>query len=147
MAIVVAGGLAIGGEVGWVARAHAADPATDKDYIAVFERGSNDRPFAVLEKPKGAPMGTGTNIEIDAFGLRVSAIDASQAEAFLHRLPALDRTKSQQLPPGFKVYADSQYVASSYADGSQKYKIIFTDPADVAGMGSSGGGAGGGGSM
>ena len=142
LVLVVVGGLVVAGEASWVPRAYAADPSPDKDYIAVYERGSDDQAFAVLEKPKGAPVGAGTNIEIDAFGLRVSAIDVPHAETFLHRLPELDRGKSQPLPPGFKVYADSRYVASSYADGSQKYKIIFTDPADAVGMGGSGGGAG-----
>jgi hypothetical protein len=155
LVLVVAGGLAIAGMVGWVPHAHAADPAPAKDYIAVFGRGSKDQAFALLEKPRGAPMGAGTNIEIDAFGLRVALIDGSHAEAVLRRLPALDRVKSRQLPPGFKLYGDSQYVALSYADGSQKYRIIFTDPADAVGRGgggagaggSAGGGMGGGGSM
>ena len=142
--VVVGMGFAVAGGVGEASRAYAADAAADKEYIAVFERGSNDQAFAVLEKPKGAPMGAGTNCEIDAFGLRVSAIDAPQAEAFLHQLPELEWGKRQDLPPGFKVYADSRYVAPSYASGSQKYKIVFTDPADFVGMGRSSSGAGGG---
>jgi hypothetical protein len=144
LVLVLVGGLVVAGEVGRVPRVYAAEVAADKEYIAVFERGSNDQAFAVLEKPKGAPLGAGTTLEIDAFGLRVSAIDTPQAEAFLHRLPELEWGKSQDLPPGFKVYADSRYVAPSYASGSQKYKIVFTDPADYVGMGRSNSGAGGG---
>jgi len=142
--VVVGVGFAVAGGVGDASRADAADVAANKEYVAVFERGSNNQAFAVLEKPKGAPIGAGTNLEIDAFGLRVSAIDAPQAEAFLRRLPELEWGKSQDLPAGFKVYADSRYVAPSYASGSQKYKIIFTDPADFVGMGRSGSGASGG---
>ncbi len=142
--VVVGMGFAVASGVGGGRPAYAADVAADKEYIAVFERGSNDQAFAVLEKPKGAPIGAGTNIEIDAFGLRVSPIDAPHAEAFLQRLPSLDRADSQDLPPGFKVYADSRYVVSSYASGSQRYKITFTDPVDAIGMGRSNSGAGGG---
>jgi len=124
--------------------AYAADVSADKEFMAVFQRGSNDQAFAVVEKPKGASVGAGTSVEIETFGLRVSAIDPLRAQALLRRLPALDRANSQNLPPGFKVYADSRYVASSYASGSQKYKITFTDPADFAGTGGSGSGAAGG---
>ncbi len=149
--VLVSAGLAVAGWVGGMSSAYAAAVVDGKEYIAVFERGSSDQAFAVLEKPKGVPVGAGTNVEIDAFGLRVSAIDAPHAEALLRGLPTLDRAKGQDLPPGFTVYADSRYVETSYASGSQKYKITFTDPADYVGMGRSnsgaGGGSGGGGSM
>jgi len=125
-------------------RASAADPVADKDYVVIYERGSDARPFAVVEKPKSVQTGAGTNIEIEAFGLRVSAVDAPHAGPLLRRLPELDKAKSRELPPGFRVYADGRYVAPSYAAGSHKYKIAFTDPADAVGMGKGGDGAGGG---
>jgi len=137
-------GFAVASWVSGMSPAYAAAMSGGKEYIAVFERGTQDQAFAVLEKPKGAPVGAGSNVEIDAFGLRVSAIDAPHAEALLRELPAMDWAKGQDLPPGFRVYADSRYVALFYASGSQKYKITFTDPADYVGMGRSNSGAGGG---
>jgi hypothetical protein len=144
--LAVAVGLLVEGEIGRVPRASAAEPVPDKDYVVIFERGSDARPFAVLEKPKSAQTGAGTSIEIEAFGLRVSPIDAPHAGALLRRLPELDSAKSRELPPGFRVYADSRYVVPSYAAGSHRYKIVFTDPADAMGMGKGGdaGGTGGG---
>lgn len=142
--LAVAAGLFLAGAIGRLPDASAADPVPDKDYVVIFERGSDARPFAVLEKPKSVQTGAGTNIEIEAFGLRVSAIDAPHAGELLRRLPELDRAKSRELPPGFRVYADSRYVALSYAAGSHKYKIAFTDPADAVGMGKGGDAAGGG---
>jgi hypothetical protein len=147
--ILVGRMLAVAGGFGTVPLAYAADPAPDREYVAVFRRGSNDQPFAIIEKPKGVPIGNGSNIEIDAFGLRVAPIEATHVKAFLQRLPELDPGERQKLPPGFTVYANKRYVQASYAGASQKYKIIFTDPADVTGMGggNEGGGGASGGSM
>ena len=146
LAVLVLAGLIAAGVIGETTRASAVDPAPELEYLAVFAPGHSAQPFAVLAKPKGVPMGTGTPIEIDAFGLGIAAIDGAQVKTYLHRLPELDRVGSQRLPPGFKVYADNRFVESSYADGSHKYKITFTDPANlVGGRGGSSGGAGGGG--
>jgi len=142
------GGLAIAGAVGSAPRSDAASAMPEKEYVAVFERGT-DQPFAVLAKPKGVPIGPGTNVQIQAFGLRIAPVDGSQLTALLHRLPELDRGERQQLPPGFQVYADRRYVAPAYAGASHKYTITFTDPADAVGLGgghgSGSGGAGDGG--
>jgi len=138
--------------VGWAPRAFAAD-APEKDYLAIYDRGQTDQPFAILEKPKGERVGAGTPVEIQAFGLRIAAIDGPRLAAALHRLPELDRAESRQLPPGVKVYADSRYVRLAYAGAAHTYKIAFTSPADVTGMGggdrggSDGTNGGGGGGM
>ncbi len=131
--------------------AYAADPPSQKEYIAVFPRGGDEQPFAIIEKPIGVPINDRGPIGIEAFALRVATIDAARAKAILHRLPELDAGVSQKLPPGFTVYADKRCVQVSYAGASQKYKLTFTDPADAAGpggggeSGGNGGGAGGGG--
>lgn len=133
------------GRFGSLPLAFAADAAPDKEYVAVFRRGGNDQPFVIIEKPIGIPIGKGSKVEIDAFALRIATIDATQAKAFLRRLPALDAGESQKLPPGFTVYADKRYVKLAYAGASQTYKFTFTDPADVVGTGGGGGSGGGGG--
>lgn len=124
----------------WTPRAFAAD-APEKEYLAIFDRGQADQPFAILAKPKGARIGAGTPVEIQAFGLRIAPIDGPQLAEALRRLPELDRVESRQLPPGVKVYADSRCVTLAYAGASHRYKIAFTSPADVTGPG--GGGKGG----
>jgi hypothetical protein len=149
--VLMIGVLAAVGLPGRAPHASAVD-VPENDYLGVFERGQTDLPFAVLEKPRGARIGAGTPVEIQAFGLRTAAIDGPRLAAALRRLPELDRMESRILPPGFKVYADSRNVALAYADAAHTYKITFTSPADVAGTGgggggSSGSGAGGGGSM
>ena len=131
------------GGLGGFRRASAADPTPDKEYMAVFRRGSNDWPFAIIEKPRGVPIGNGSNVAIDAFALRVAKIDAAQAMAFRQRLPELDGEERQKLPPGFTVYADKGNVEVSYAAGSRKYTLTFIDPVDVTGTGGGGGGGGG----
>ena len=149
------GGLAIAGGVGWAPRAFGAEPLPDKDYLAISEQGNRTHPFAILEKPKGAPIGAGADVEIEAPGLRVSPIEAPQVDTYLRRLPELDQVDSRMLPPGFKVYADGRYVQPSYAGGSHRYRITFTDPVDARGTGGGshsggdgvGGNGGGGGSM
>jgi hypothetical protein len=149
--VLVIGTLASVAAAGWAPRAFAAAP--EKDYLAIFDRGQTDQPFAILEKPKGARIGAGTPVEIQAFGLRIAPIDGPQLAAALRRLPELVRAESQQLPPGVKVYADSRYVTLAYAGAAHTYKIAFTSPADVTGMGggdkggSDGAGGGGGGGM
>ncbi len=153
--MVVGGILAVAGGFGELPPASAADPAPDKDYLAVFPRESSEQPFAMIEKPKGVPIGDGSNVEIHAFALRIERIDAAHAKGFLQGLPALNGGEGQMLPPGFRVYCNKRYVEASYAAASQRYKITFTDPADVAGRGGAGengasggsGGRGGGGSM
>jgi hypothetical protein len=151
--MVVGGMLTVAGGLGGSPLAFAANPTPDKDYLAVFPRGSTEQPFAMIEKPKGVPIGDGSNVEIDAFALRVTTIDPAHAKAFLQGLPALDAGEGQMVPPGFRLYGDKRYVEASYAAASQRYKITFTDPADVAGRGgggengAGGGGSGGGGSM
>ncbi len=150
--VLMIGMLATVGTVGWATRTFAAD-APEKDYLAVFDRGQTGQPFAIIEKAKGAPIGAGTPVEIQAFGLRIAAIDGPQLAAALRRLPALDRAESRQLPPGVKVYADSRYVTLAYAGAAHTYKIAFTSPADSTGTGggdkggSDGAGSGGGGGM
>ncbi len=137
------------GQFEGVPLASAADRAAGKEYIAVFSRETAGRePFAIIEKPAGVPIGTGSQVEIDAFTLRVAPIDATDARVLLRKLPALDAGESQKLPPGFRVYADRGSVQASYAGGSDRYKLTFTDPADVEGQGGRGGGssASGGGS-
>jgi hypothetical protein len=149
--IVIGWPLMLAGGFGMLRLAHAADPPSQKEYIAVFGRGDNERPLAIIEKPTGVPIGNGSPIAIEAFALRVATIDPIRARAVLQRLPKLDAVESQNLPPGFTVYADERYVQVSYAGASQKYKLTFTDPADAAGpgrggrSGGNGGGAGGGG--
>jgi uncharacterized membrane protein YgcG len=151
--IVIGWSLTLAGGFGMLRLAYAADPSPQKEYVAVFRRGGNEQPFAIIEKPIGVPIGDGSQVGIEAFALRVATIDATQARAALQRLPELDAGESQKLPPGFTVYADKRYVQVSYAGASQKYKLTFTDPADAAGPGgggesggSGGGGGGGGGS-
>lgn len=133
----------------------AAVEVPEKDHFAVFDRGQNAHRFAVLETPKGAGIGAGTPVQIQAFGIRIAAIDGPQLVDALRRLPELDRGVSQFLPPGFKVYADSRYVLVAYAGASHKYTITLTSPADVTGTGrgrgeggsAGGSGSGGGGAM
>ena len=144
LVVLLVAGLIGAGAIGETPRASAVDPASALDYLAVFTPGQAAQPFAILAKPKGVRIGTGTTVEIEAFGLRIAPIDGAQAAAVMHRLPELDRVESERLPPGFKVYADRRFVEPSYAAGSHKYKIIFTDPANLVDGG--GGGRGGGGS-
>jgi hypothetical protein len=106
----------------------AADAPADKDYIAVLSR--TNQPIAVIEKPKGTPIGRGTNVEIEAFPLRVETIDATQAKVYVQHLTELDRSTSRVLPDGFKVYSDNGHVEPSYASASQKFRITVTDPLD-----------------
>lgn len=140
--------LTVAGEFQGLRSVSASDPAQDKEYVAVFRRGSSEQPFAIIEKPRGVPIGNGSNVTIDAFALRVATIDAAHAKVFRQQLPKLEAEESQKLPPGFTVYADKHDVEVSYAAASRKYKLTFIDPADVSGMGGggeTGGGAGGGG--
>lgn len=125
--------------------ASAADLAPGKDYVAIFRRGSNDQPIAIIEKPRDGGTGNGSNVEVDAFGLRTATIDAAQAKTLQKRLPELDGTESRKLPPGFRLYADERYVEVSYAGASQKYRIVISDPADITGTGGGGEGGNGGG--
>ncbi len=151
LAVLLFAGLITAGVIGEAPRAFAVDPVRDLDYLAVFTPGAPTQPFAILAKPKGVRIGTGTPIEIEAFGLRIAPIDERQAEAWSHRLPELDRIESQLLPPGFKVYGDDRFVEPTYAAGSHTYRITFTDPANLGGSrsshgaGGTGGGSGGGG--
>lgn len=141
--VIAAGMLTLAGLLGTVTAGAAAEAAADKDYVAVFRRGSTNQPFAVIEKPKGVAIGKGTNIEIDAFALRVEAMDAGAARAFLQHQGEVDGDISAKLPPDVKVYSDKRYVEADHAASSQKYTLRFTDPADASGMGGGGGGGGG----
>jgi hypothetical protein len=108
--------------------ARADDTSNDKDYIAVY--GRTNQPIAVIEKPKGVPIGRGTDFEIEAFPLRVQPIDAAQARAYVQHLTVLDSSKSRILPDGFRVYTDRQNVEPSFAAASRRYRITVADPAD-----------------
>jgi hypothetical protein len=123
-----AGALAVAGGVGGQSGALADDAPLDKDYLAVFSR--MNQPIAVIEKPKGAPIGRGTSFEIESFPLRVERIDAGQAKAYLQRLAELDSSMSRVLPEGFRVYTDGQNVEPSFASASHRFKITVTDPVD-----------------
>jgi len=108
--------------------ARGDEPSQEKDYVAVF--GRMNQPVAVIEKPKGTPIGRGTNFEIEAFPLRVEPIDAAQARVYVERLTELDRDAGRILPVGFTVYTDRQNVVPSFASGSQRYRITVADPSD-----------------
>jgi hypothetical protein len=99
------------------------------DYLAIFSR--TNQPLALIEKPKGVPIGKGTSIEIDTFPLRMENVDATQARRLRQRLGELDRIASRPLPEGFRVYADKQNVEPSYASASQKFTIKVGDHVDV----------------
>ena len=108
---------------------HAADPSPEMDYLAIFGRAN--QPLALIEKPKGVPIGKGTSIEIDTFPLRVENVDASRAQRLRWRMAELDRSASRPLPTGFRVYAEKQSVEPSYASASQRFTIKVSDPVDV----------------
>ena len=128
LAVGTAAALTLAGGLSGRTVALADDAPTDKDYIAVF--GRTNQPIAVIEKPKGTPIGRGTNFEIEAFPLRVEPIDATQARAYMQHLTELDRSTSRVLPDGFRVYTDRQNVEPSFASASQRYRITVSDPAD-----------------
>ena len=129
------------------------EPSPDHDYIAVFGRTDSKQPFAVIEKPKGVKIGNGTAVEIDAFLLTMEEVDYSRARGFIEKLSEVDQAMRQQLPDGFRVYADNRFVVTSYSALSRTYKITFTDPVDAitgggmrrsnpgGGVGGTGGGA------
>ncbi|HTU02687.1 MAG TPA: hypothetical protein VMG58_12755, partial [Candidatus Sulfotelmatobacter sp.] len=47
-------------------QAAAVGGAPDQEYLAIFQRGGLGEPFAVVVKPKGVPIGPGTDIQIEA---------------------------------------------------------------------------------
>ena len=128
LAVGTAAALTLAGGLSGRTVARGDEPSQDKDYVAVFSR--TNQPIAVIEKPKGTPIGRGTNVEIEAFPLRVEPIDATQARAYVQRLTELDRNESRVLPDGFKVYTDRQNVEPSFASASQRYRITVVDPVD-----------------
>jgi hypothetical protein len=115
-------------------------PSPDKDYVAIFSKDGG--PIAVVEKPKGVPIGPGTAVEIDAFGLRIAADDRAILP-FLRRQPEWVGDERAKLPSGFVIYANPNVVRVHVAASTQKCRLQFIDPVDLVGPG--GGSKGGGG--
>jgi len=127
LAVTVWPGMPVG-----AAAASGFVPSPDKDYVAVFSKAHE--PFAVIEKPKGIPIGAGTAVEIDAFGLRIAADDPAILP-FLRRQPEWVGDERTKLPPGFVIYANPNTVRVHVAASSQKCRIQFIDPIDLVGPG------------
>ena len=123
---------------------YAGELTPGKEYVAVYTKSNPKAAFAVLEKPKGMAIGRGTNVEIDAFGLKYQEVDYDTAKTLAQKLVELDSAESRKLPDGFKVFGDKRHVEPTYAAGSKKFMIKFIDPSDVSGYGMGGGSGGGG---
>jgi len=104
----------------------------DKDYVAVFSK--TNTPFAVIEKPKGFPIGPGTQVEVDAFGLRIVEGDPAILP-FLQRQAMWVGDDRAKLPPGFAIYTNPNLVRVNLAASTGKCRLQFIDPSEIVGQG------------